>query len=1573
MIKRILSLLLCCTILNSVFYVSVFAETGDSEIGDIIFEEDFESGIIDENKVQFYNSNLPEGYQLPTIRIEDGKLKYQRHENSDGNALLRYYFNDEHTAISGQYCIEYDLHKNNNRNVWLRLKNGSYDYSRDMYRHNNEFLGAQLPYNRTYHFKYFVDTIRSVYYLWVDGEMLASDAICYNPGQKSFDSIMISSEGGMAGGCTVTLDNIKVYKSDYTDQMKVDIDTKGITTVSLLASSPNILGDNYITTDLNLYRETPNGCSVSWESSDHNIIDPETGAITRSTEDQTVTITATVTKGDGIAQKSFDFIVLAYTEDYQTVAKDAELVTYQSMTQEDLNEITMSLNFIPEGAYGSEITYTSDNPEVITESGRVIRPWAGQLDEKVTVTATIKYGVEAISKKFDFKVKAEEALYDPMIMSDEDFFGVYDKSSGEWTNKGVFDYSCVNELADMSAIEAAVMDGDYEKAKEEFLTYMRERKPYVVREKSRDVLKANATANDFVTKNALAGEAFIGSEWEIVEAPINVATLSTTADTSFDLIGFYDESSMAEIMTKESGEGPVLRLTINGNIRDFQATDDGYIRLGRYAGECYGREDRMYVKLQGKDLGDETYRSKIKFNLTSLGTLSGVTSAKLMFKARATLANGQKKRILIPKSYSAIWEEENLVFGSHVYDYRSFTGQPNGIDWVTFSNADVEYMYQICRFPWLTSLVYEYEYSGDETYAYSAIRQLMDFINDHGDQGWFDGRENFPGQYPRSLDTTERLAQVLTVIDALVESEYMTPDSCTAIMKHVWHMGEASRLGNPGDDNWAQSTMMYLYCAGYAFPEFSVAGGTNGNENSWIETGHNHTIHLIEDCYFDDGTYIEPTMGYSIGAHSGYLGTYGEMKNKGYAMSDLALEKLYNGTYYNLLSIAPGGIGYNYGDTGFTEYGTGRRYPATDEIFDDPELQYIDSHGALGTKPTWTSKQFPLGKYTFMRSDWTDKALYMQTQVRGYEKNSHGHADRNGVIVGAYGKILLSDAGSFTYTASALRELGRSTKMHNTVSINNENQRYNDDSERINPDAIEEFGKIHEWKTHSSYDFLSQSTDATEGFDHRRSILFVKPYYWIVSDYIDAEDESEENEMHQNWHMMPNANMAIDDENKVMYSNNLDNLNIVVASADSDSTALWEEEGYWASPIGNVTANPYGYFSKVATGDVTFDTALVPTNSVDSKISIERLSTGTQTQVSTAVKLKTVIDGSETNGYYYLSHEDDATQTRNFADYSTNGQMAFVHEDTEGNPDMMIMHGADFIKKDGTVILESDEEISNISVTFSGSRMDVESSEDISLSDLKIYSAFAVKSVYVNGEKVKFTTEGKYVTYDEIANSDISSSGSSGGSWSVEGGSQTNTPPADTSDDKTADTVPPSEPEKLTDISGHWAESYIEALYDEGIINGKGNGIFAPDDSITRSEFIALIVRILDVAPSNIELPFEDVSADNWYASVLKSALSAGLISSDTVFRPDAVISREEMAAILARSYNWKFPPKDIGTGELTFTDKADISNWAIDSVRLASDLGLINGMTDGTFSPKATATRAQSASVIYRFKELMK
>ena len=91
---------------------------------------------------------------------------------------------------------------------------------------------------------------------------------------------------------------------------------------------------------------------------------------------------------------------------------------------------------------------------------------------------------------------------------------------------------------------------------------------------------------------------------------------------------------------------------------------------------------------------------------------------------------------------------------------------------------------------------------------------------------------------------------------------------------------------------------------------------------------------------------------------------------------------------------------------------------------------------------------------------------------------------------------------------------------------------------------------------------------------------------------------------------------------------------------------------------------------------------------------------------------------------------------------------------------------------------------------------------------------------------------------------------------------------------------------------------------------------------------------------------------------------------SNTLFAPNEPITRQEMAVMMARAINIKqsIKAKDI-TGTLsTFKDRNQIDTWAKESVAIAVEQGLMNGVTTTTFSPKTNANRAQSAVIMYRF-----
>lgn len=177
------------------------------------------------------------------------------------------------------------------------------------------------------------------------------------------------------------------------------------------------------------------------------------------------------------------------------------------------------------------------------------------------------------------------------------------------------------------------------------------------------------------------------------------------------------------------------------------------------------------------------------------------------------------------------------------------------------------------------------------------------------------------------------------------------------------------------------------------------------------------------------------------------------------------------------------------------------------------------------------------------------------------------------------------------------------------------------------------------------------------------------------------------------------------------------------------------------------------------------------------------------------------------------------------------------------------------------------------------------------------------------------------------------------------------------------------------DIANHWAKEDIELMASRHIVKGKSDNMFDPKGDITRAEFATMLVRIIGAELIEGESSFEDVTTDKWYAPYIEAAYQAGLVKgiSETEFAPEENITREQMATMIMRAYN-HLTEEDynelVTTTELRFNDESEISDWAHKAVIIASDLGIIKGMTETTFVPKENATRAQSAVMIKRLLE---
>lgn len=179
----------------------------------------------------------------------------------------------------------------------------------------------------------------------------------------------------------------------------------------------------------------------------------------------------------------------------------------------------------------------------------------------------------------------------------------------------------------------------------------------------------------------------------------------------------------------------------------------------------------------------------------------------------------------------------------------------------------------------------------------------------------------------------------------------------------------------------------------------------------------------------------------------------------------------------------------------------------------------------------------------------------------------------------------------------------------------------------------------------------------------------------------------------------------------------------------------------------------------------------------------------------------------------------------------------------------------------------------------------------------------------------------------------------------------------------------------FTDVpANHWAVKEINYLLTKGIVDE--GGVFAPSDKITRQQFAAMIARAYGLNGEGLILPFKDIKTTNPYADEIAAAYAAGIINgkSPAAFDPEATITREEIATMLARAltaYNGKSAVAQPAAVIAAFTDGAKISKWAASSVALTKSMHLFEGFGDQSFRPAQTASKAEAAALVYRLYQL--
>ena len=111
-----------------------------------------------------------------------------------------------------------------------------------------------------------------------------------------------------------------------------------------------------------------------------------------------------------------------------------------------------------------------------------------------------------------------------------------------------------------------------------------------------------------------------------------------------------------------------------------------------------------------------------------------------------------------------------------------------------------------------------------------------------------------------------------------------------------------------------------------------------------------------------------------------------------------------------------------------------------------------------------------------------------------------------------------------------------------------------------------------------------------------------------------------------------------------------------------------------------------------------------------------------------------------------------------------------------------------------------------------------------------------------------------------------------------------------------------------------------------------------------------------------------DVTPDDWCCGCINAAAVDNLVlgMGDNLFAPNALVTREQVAAMVANALGSKAPTVN-GTELNSFTDRSAVSGWAFTGMEEAVKAGIVSGMTPDTLDPLANATRAQAPAMIYK------
>ena len=757
-----------------------------------------------------------------------------------------------------------------------------------------------------------------------------------------------------------------------------------------------------------------------------------------------------------------------------------------------------------------------------------------------------------------------EMMSDPMDVTDEEFFGVWDAESQSWSTESWFRY---DEFPEMEKVESAVKNGDYDKAKEELRKYYISRKDVLYTQSGVNVNDADRLQAELQARNMYAATTTgtpieivpgVNGDWQVMSskdvlAHVRTAVKSGNPYVSFVIASMDKSNTAAEIKGKGTDAPPTLTLVVNRVAQTLPVYEDAYISPTLNANTNYGDEEILYAQEYGYvghwssafnpwgDEAAETKRTYIKFDISSLTSTDTVSTAELNFTARVEDGGDlTEKELFVYGWEDASWKESTITWNT--FSDWLFLSCNDQEAWDFYSNPLATEKGKLCYFLRGTlpmSVARMYDSTGDEKYAYTFIRQMMSMINHIGankcgKDNHYDNSDKNPDPYRgmSHLDVAGYLTQLPNAFVLLWESKLFEDDPSlfTAIFKNFIEVADymckyiVEKEVTTGNMATACNRSLYLLCN--LFPEIKQT-------DYYYDLVIYHNKRMLDHIVYDDGACFTASFNYigtELGPFTTQLTYYNETEDKHFGLpyDDEAVQKIYGMIKNWFYSTAPGWGGFSFADsidhgkTFVSEFRT-RYNQLVNMGIDDEELKYVATNGVQGKLPDITSISFPVAKRTYMRTGWDKNAIALAMIAKG-DNASHRHNDQMSVVLTAYGRELLVDPAYASILTDDKYAKVKAGDHHNTITVNGGNI-YGSTGQDSVVKAVEH---------NNLYDHVTYTYDYVQNAAHfERSVLFPKNQkFFIIADYVLAADTTKENVFTQHWHMIPTSNVAITENNE---------------------------------------------------------------------------------------------------------------------------------------------------------------------------------------------------------------------------------------------------------------------------------------------------------------------------------------------------------------------------------------------------------------------------------------------------------